>query len=102
MTILEMIEEWRKGCSCSTEGHPEECHDCTVVLIEAIEKRYKKDEVESRIRNNAYKSLVNSKEQQILHLQGMLKGYEEARRTLQSEREANAILTEELESLRAK
>lgn len=38
MTPLEMIKEWRKGCTCATLEHPEECTACTVGLIEAIEK----------------------------------------------------------------
>lgn len=39
MTILEMIAEWRRGCSCARKGHPEECTECTVGLIEAIERK---------------------------------------------------------------
>jgi hypothetical protein len=38
MTPLEMIAAWRKGCSCASPGRPEECHACTVALIEAIER----------------------------------------------------------------
>jgi hypothetical protein len=38
MTVVGMIKEWRKGCSCSNiEG--KSCHECSVALIEAIEKR---------------------------------------------------------------
>lgn len=38
MTVISMINEWRKGCSCSkVEG--ESCNECSVALIEAIEKR---------------------------------------------------------------
>lgn len=36
--ILEAIDEWRKGCSNASPGNPEECHDCTVGLIEYIEE----------------------------------------------------------------
>lgn len=39
MTLLEMIAEWRKGCSCSSHGKPEECAECTKALIDAIEAR---------------------------------------------------------------
>jgi hypothetical protein len=38
MTNLERIKEWRKGCSCASSEHPEECHECTLGLISAIEK----------------------------------------------------------------
>lgn len=38
LTPLEMIAEWRKGCSCSDKEHPEECHECTLALIDAIER----------------------------------------------------------------
>ena len=41
MKILEMIMEWRKGCSCATPEHPEKCPECTLGLIEAIEQREK-------------------------------------------------------------
>jgi hypothetical protein len=37
MTPLEMIAEWRKGCSCGPQGHPEDCRECTVELINAME-----------------------------------------------------------------
>lgn len=37
MTPLEMIAEWRKGCSCSSPEMPEECSECTKALIDAIE-----------------------------------------------------------------
>ncbi len=38
MTVVSMIKEWRKGCiSSKVEG--ESCHECSVALIEAIEKR---------------------------------------------------------------
>lgn len=41
MEILEMIAEWRRGCTCAPEDHPEECAECTVGLIRAIENREK-------------------------------------------------------------
>lgn len=39
MTILEMIAEWRTGCSCAAPGFPEQCPTCTLGLILAIERR---------------------------------------------------------------
>lgn len=43
MTPLEMIAEWRKGCSVtdtlSPDAHPVDCKDCTIGLIDALEKR---------------------------------------------------------------
>ena len=48
MTILEMIAEWRKGCGNTVTDHdgnivdmslhPERCAECTIGLINAIEK----------------------------------------------------------------
>lgn len=38
MTILEMIKEWRKGCSCGPHN-PANCPDCTAALIDAIERK---------------------------------------------------------------
>lgn len=50
MTPLEMIVEWRKGCTCAGPYYdrmlgkppgttqPEECHECTRALIESIEQ----------------------------------------------------------------
>jgi len=35
--LKSMIQEWSKGCSCSSPGHPEECHECTVALIHSID-----------------------------------------------------------------
>ena len=43
MTPLEMIAEWRRGCSCAPKEHPEECHECTRALINALEKALKGD-----------------------------------------------------------
>ena len=37
MTPLEMIKEWKRGCSCAPKETPEDCKDCTVGLISAIE-----------------------------------------------------------------
>lgn len=36
MTIIEMINEWRKGCSCGPHN-PANCPDCTTALVNAIE-----------------------------------------------------------------
>jgi len=38
MTPLEMIAEWRKGCTCADSEHPEQCPECTRELINAMEK----------------------------------------------------------------
>lgn len=38
MTPKQMILEWRKGCSCSVPGKPEQCQQCTRALIDAIDK----------------------------------------------------------------
>jgi hypothetical protein len=40
---LKNIEEWRKGCSCST-GHPSTCESCTDGLIKAIENWFKEND----------------------------------------------------------
>lgn len=39
MTPLQMIAEWRRGCSCSCIEHPEECQLCTRSLIDALDKK---------------------------------------------------------------
>lgn len=36
MTPLEMIAEWRRGCSNTIGAEPEQCEECTRALIEAI------------------------------------------------------------------
>lgn len=38
---LRNIAEWRKGCSCATPGDPAECQECTVGLIDSIERWHK-------------------------------------------------------------
>ena len=38
MTILEMIKEWRRGCSCGLHN-PADCPDCTTALVDAIENK---------------------------------------------------------------
>lgn len=47
MTPLEMIAEWRRGCSCSLTGDPYECRECTVGLIEALERAVQLRPIES-------------------------------------------------------
>lgn len=37
MTPIEMISEWRKGCSCASKEHPAECVECTEALINHLE-----------------------------------------------------------------
>lgn len=37
MTPIAMIQEWRKGCSCSSPEHPEECRECTRALLDDLE-----------------------------------------------------------------
>lgn len=39
MTELEMIAEWRKGCSCASKERPEECTECTRGLVDALEAK---------------------------------------------------------------
>jgi hypothetical protein len=39
MSPLQMIAEWRRGCSNAPEGHPESCHVCTAALIDALQRR---------------------------------------------------------------
>lgn len=38
LTPLQLINEWRRGCSNASVAHPEHCHECTVALIAAIEQ----------------------------------------------------------------
>lgn len=44
MKPLEMISEWRKGCSCGSVDHPEECRECTRALVDAIEAELKRQQ----------------------------------------------------------
>ena len=39
MSPKQMIEEWRKGCSCAPASAPELCQECTRALIEALDKK---------------------------------------------------------------
>lgn len=45
MHPLKVIEEWRKGCSCSMDSngnqlHPSLCEECTEAAMKAIERYY--------------------------------------------------------------
>ena len=42
MTPLEAIAEWRKGCSDYGPDAPENCRDCTVGLIDAVEAKLRR------------------------------------------------------------
>jgi len=35
---LDIIAEWRNGCSCASPGRPEECGECSRAAIEALER----------------------------------------------------------------
>lgn len=43
MTPLEMVAEWRKGCSCASQGKPEECLECTRALIDMLEAKLREE-----------------------------------------------------------
>lgn len=50
---LEMIAEWRKGCSIAgpllgKDDSPAECVECTEALIEYLEKRLRQDDAQHR------------------------------------------------------
>ena len=45
MEILEMIAEWRKGCSLSGKNAIN-CPACTEVLIDSIEQKEKSNQIE--------------------------------------------------------
>jgi hypothetical protein len=49
VTILEMITEWRKGCSNADSKHPEECLVCTRGLIDAIERQLRAPQPNVRV-----------------------------------------------------
>lgn len=34
----QAAKEWLKGCSCSTNGKPEECHQCTEAYLKRIKQ----------------------------------------------------------------
>ena len=38
-TILQMIEQWEKGCFNAHPNHPESCTACTLALIRNIKAR---------------------------------------------------------------
>lgn len=39
MKATTMIDEWRKGCNCAPAERPENCPECTVALIDALETK---------------------------------------------------------------
>lgn len=40
MHPLDVIKEWRKGCSCTIEQHPSQCEECTDNAMKAIERYF--------------------------------------------------------------
>jgi hypothetical protein len=48
MTILEMIEEWRKGCSIAGPDNLHECGHCSEALLDIIEKKLKRESCETK------------------------------------------------------
>lgn len=46
MTILEMIEEWERGCSNTIGEKPIMCNECTQGLINAIKQSELKRQLE--------------------------------------------------------
>lgn len=73
LTPLEMIEEWRKGCSCAGPSHdemmglppessqPEECLDCTRALVDALERSLRQPPDRPRLLRNALEALRRRK-----------------------------------------
>jgi hypothetical protein len=41
MTPLQMIAEWKKGCSNAPKETPEDCPECTRALVACIEASLK-------------------------------------------------------------
>lgn len=48
MTPLEMIAEWKKGCTVSLNDSPESCGFCTRALIDGIEAYLIADDQQKR------------------------------------------------------
>ncbi len=66
MTIQEMIQEWRKGCThagpagCPPTENPAECVECTTGLIKAIENRVQAVSIPSlRSRQAVWEAFMN-------------------------------------------
>lgn len=59
MEILEMIMEWRKGCSCAPPEHPKECPECTLGLINAIEAKEKVAQYSGCITPKLHETIAN-------------------------------------------
>lgn len=45
MTALEIITEWRRGCSCAPKENPEYCPECTRAMIDALERKFNDFEI---------------------------------------------------------
>ena len=61
MTPLEMIAEWRRGCSNAYNGRPVECHQCTLGLIEALERKFRVEEIDHDIADALFQGVRNVK-----------------------------------------
>lgn len=58
---LRNIVEWRTGCSCATPGNPVECTECTLGLIDAIERWHQQNDcVHGRLIETLAKSDVDA------------------------------------------
>lgn len=40
MHPIDVIKEWRKGCSCTIGEHPSQCEECTENAMKAIERHF--------------------------------------------------------------
>lgn len=40
MHPIDVIKEWRKGCSCTIGEHPSQCEECTENAMKAIERYF--------------------------------------------------------------
>lgn len=67
MEILEMIAEWRTGCTCAPPEHPEECVACTINLISAIENKEKVQAFSGCITPNFYKVIERLSDAASIH-----------------------------------
>jgi hypothetical protein len=61
MTILEMIEEWERGCSNTIGDHPIKCEECTIGLINAIKEHELKTQLEELKKEERRKAWNESK-----------------------------------------
>lgn len=60
MTLLQMIEEWRKGCSCAMHK-PENCPECILTLIDAMEFKLKKQAALEKLKIKYELEMLNIK-----------------------------------------